>query len=85
MFVTGTDTGVGKTQVSRALLSLLADAGLRPQGFKPYESGCASLSAPADALSLREAAGSELPLDARLSPPLPGAPRPRHRRAPPRP
>ena len=62
-FVTGTDTGVGKTQASRALLSLLADAGLSPQGFKPYESGCASLSAPSDALSLREAARSALPLD----------------------
>ncbi|QRK13056.1 dethiobiotin synthase [Archangium violaceum] len=62
-FVTGTDTGVGKTQASRALLSLLADAGLSPQGFKPYESGCASLSAPSDALSLREAARSDLPLD----------------------
>ncbi|MCP3058347.1 dethiobiotin synthase [Myxococcus sp. K38C18041901] len=63
IFVTGTDTGVGKTQASRALLSLLDDAGLSPQGFKPYESGCASLRAPADALSLREAAGSTLPLD----------------------
>ncbi|GEN05205.1 dethiobiotin synthase [Myxococcus fulvus] len=63
IFVTGTDTGVGKTQASRALLSLLSDAGLSPQGFKPYESGCASLRAPADALSLREAAGSSLPLD----------------------
>ncbi|QSQ10720.1 dethiobiotin synthase [Myxococcus landrumensis] len=64
IFVTGTDTGVGKTQASRALLSLLADEGLSPQGFKPYESGCASLKTPADALSLREAAGSTLPLDA---------------------
>ncbi|MCE9669341.1 dethiobiotin synthase [Myxococcus stipitatus] len=63
VFVTGTDTGVGKTQVSRALVSLLADAGLSPQGFKPYESGCPSLSAPADALALREAARSTLPLD----------------------
>lgn len=62
-FVTGTDTGVGKTQVSRALLSLLADAGWAPEGFKPYESGCASLSAPADALALREAARSTRPLD----------------------
>jgi dethiobiotin synthetase len=62
-FVTGTDTGVGKTQASRALLSLLVDAGLEPQGFKPYESGCASLSAPSDALSLREAARSDLPLE----------------------
>ena len=62
-FVTGTDTGVGKTQVSCALLSLLADAGWAPEGFKPYESGCASLSAPADALALREAARSTLPLE----------------------
>jgi dethiobiotin synthetase len=64
LFVTGTDTGVGKTQASCALLSLLADAGLKPQGFKPYESGCSSLSAPSDALALRAAARSELPVDA---------------------
>ena len=64
LFVTGTDTGVGKTQASCALLSLLADAGLKPQGFKPYESGCASLRAPADTLAMREAAGSTLPVDA---------------------
>ncbi|MCP3162898.1 dethiobiotin synthase [Myxococcus qinghaiensis] len=63
IFVTGTDTGVGKTQTSRALLSLLVDAGLGPEGFKPYESGCASLKAPSDALTLREAARSTLPLD----------------------
>ncbi|MBZ4415039.1 dethiobiotin synthase [Myxococcus sp. RHSTA-1-4] len=64
IFVTGTDTGVGKTEASSALLSLLADAGLKPQGFKPYESGCAFLSAPADTLAMREAAGSTLPVDA---------------------
>jgi dethiobiotin synthetase len=64
VFVTGTDTGVGKTQASCALLSLLVDAGLRPQGFKPYESGCRALDAPSDALSLRAAARSELPVDA---------------------
>ncbi len=64
LFVTGTDTGVGKTQASCALLSLLADAGLKPQGFKPYESGCASLRAPADTMAMREAAGSSLPVDA---------------------
>ena len=62
-FVTGTDTGVGKTQASRALLSLMADAGLQPRPFKPYESGCASLRRPADAVALKEAARSELPLD----------------------
>ncbi len=63
LFVTGTDTGVGKTQASCALLSLLVDAGLRPQGFKPYESGCDSLSAPSDALAMRAAARSELPVE----------------------
>lgn len=63
IFVTGTDTGVGKTQASRALLSLLVDAGLKPQGFKPYESGCQPLSAPADTLAMREAARSDWPVD----------------------
>lgn len=64
IFVTGTDTGVGKTQASCALLSLLVDAGLRPQGFKPYESGCEKLATPADTLAMRGAARSELPVDA---------------------
>ena len=36
-FVAGTDTGVGKTEAACALLSLLADEGLRPAPFKPYE------------------------------------------------
>lgn len=63
VFVTGTDTGVGKTQVACALLSLLADEGLRPAPFKPYESGCEDLRKPADALALREAAQSDDPLD----------------------
>jgi dethiobiotin synthetase len=59
VFVTATDTGVGKTEVASALLSLLADRGLRPAPFKPYESGCARLEAPADALALRAAARSD--------------------------
>ena len=63
VFVTATDTGVGKTQVASALLSLLADAGLRPAPFKPYESGCTRLSRPADALELRAAARSTDSLD----------------------
>ncbi|HZW90090.1 MAG TPA: dethiobiotin synthase [Myxococcaceae bacterium] len=63
VFVTATDTGVGKTQVAAALLSLLADAGLAPAPFKPYESGCARLSRPADALELRTAARSTDSLD----------------------
>jgi dethiobiotin synthetase len=63
VFVTATDTGVGKTQVAAALLSLLADAGLHPAPFKPYESGCTRLSRPADALELRAAARSTDPLE----------------------
>jgi dethiobiotin synthetase len=56
VFVTATDTGVGKTQVASALLSLLADAGLNPAPFKPYESGCVDLRRPPDAWALRQAA-----------------------------
>lgn len=35
LFVTGTDTAVGKTVVSRALLQCCAQAGLRAVGYKP--------------------------------------------------
>lgn len=38
-FVTGTDTGVGKTLITAALISLLADKGLRVAGMKPVASG----------------------------------------------
>lgn len=38
-FVTGTDTGVGKTLVSSAMLSLLAASGLRAVGMKPVAAG----------------------------------------------
>src|ERR1043165_3891506 len=58
-FVTATDTGVGKTEVACALLSLLADAGLSPAAFKPYESGCDDLAAPSDAVALKAAARTE--------------------------
>ncbi len=39
IFVTGTDTGVGKTLVSVALLRLLSEQGLRVVGFKPVAAG----------------------------------------------
>ena len=38
-FVTGTDTGVGKTLVSSAMLALLAGSGLRAVGMKPVAAG----------------------------------------------
>ncbi|MEO8298236.1 MAG: dethiobiotin synthase [Burkholderiales bacterium] len=38
-FVTGTDTGVGKTRISAALLRVFAQAGLRTAGLKPVAAG----------------------------------------------
>lgn len=40
LFVTGTDTGVGKTRVSAALLRALVARGRRAVGMKPVASGC---------------------------------------------
>lgn len=39
-FITGTDTGVGKTRVSAALLTALVRRGRRAVGMKPVASGC---------------------------------------------
>ena len=41
-FVTGTDTGVGKTLVSAAILRAAAAKGLRTLAMKPIASGCES-------------------------------------------
>ncbi len=57
-FVTGTDTGVGKTRVSCALLDALTVAGVPAVGMKPVASGCEpSAAGPrnADAEALRAA------------------------------
>ncbi len=62
-FVTGTDTGVGKTQVSCALLELMHNAGHQPAAFKPYESGMKNLQSPGDALALHAASGGWQSLD----------------------
>jgi dethiobiotin synthetase len=40
LFITGTDTGVGKTLVARALLHAATAAGLRAVGMKPVAAGC---------------------------------------------
>ena len=40
LYVTGTDTGVGKTAASTALLHALRGQGLRAAGMKPVASGC---------------------------------------------
>jgi dethiobiotin synthetase len=61
-FVAGTDTGVGKTEIGRAICALMARKGLHPLALKPVETGCEP-DRPEDALALREACGSSQPLD----------------------
>jgi dethiobiotin synthetase len=39
-FVTGTDTGVGKTRIATTLLRAFASRGLRAVGMKPVAAGC---------------------------------------------
>ena len=39
-FVTGTDTGVGKTIITAALIKAIGLLGLRACGMKPIETGC---------------------------------------------
>jgi dethiobiotin synthetase len=56
-FVTGTDTGVGKTLVSCALAAGWAARGFRVGVMKPCETGCPP-EAPADALALLRASGA---------------------------
>ena len=61
-FVAGTDTGVGKTEIARAICALLARRGLRPLALKPVETGCAP-DHPEDALALLAACGTGQLLD----------------------
>lgn len=63
-FVTGTDTGVGKTLVSLVLLHALRREHTAVAGFKPVASGCASTPdglRNADAVALQQASSVVLP------------------------
>ena len=62
VFVTGTDTGVGKTLVACALLRGLRARGVDAGAMKPIETGVGP-AGPLDALALREAAGADDALD----------------------
>lgn len=65
IFVSGTDTGVGKTVIAAALVRSLLRRGLRVAVLKPVETGCersADGLVPADGMFLREAAGLDLPV-----------------------
>jgi dethiobiotin synthetase len=54
-FITGTDTGVGKTLISCALMHGLAAQGRRVAGFKPVAAGCDADGYNEDAKHLRAA------------------------------
>jgi dethiobiotin synthetase len=60
-FVTGTDTGVGKTVVACALVRALRDAGRDVGVMKPVETGVGA-PGPLDAIALRDASGANDPL-----------------------
>lgn len=62
VFVTGTDTGVGKTLVACAIARALRTRGVGVGVLKPAETG-AGPAGPLDALALRAAAGCNDPLD----------------------
>ncbi|MCO5762894.1 MAG: dethiobiotin synthase [Chromatiaceae bacterium] len=55
-FVTGTDTGCGKTEVSLGLIEALRQRGLKVQAMKPVASGCVP-AAPLVGLPLVESQG----------------------------
>jgi dethiobiotin synthetase len=66
IFITGTDTAVGKTFFACGLAALLKELGYKVGAMKPAETGCDQSDGkfmPQDARALKEASGSELSLD----------------------
>lgn len=62
IFVTGSDTGIGKTVVTACLVSLLSNKGLDVGVMKPIETGCPKRNArlvPRDATFLKEVSRSK--------------------------
>ena len=63
VFVTGTDTGVGKTRIATALLAALAASGVRAVGMKPVAAGIdASADVNEDVAALAAAGNVDAPL-----------------------
>ncbi len=65
-FITGTDTGVGKTEAACVLARSLRAAGYKVGVMKPVETGCVDNKGkliPTDALRLKEASGSNAGLE----------------------
>ncbi|MEW6602495.1 MAG: dethiobiotin synthase [Nitrospirota bacterium] len=65
IFITGTDTGVGKTYIAAGLIRAFKKMGLSVCPVKPVETGCGTFNkrlVPADALKLVSAAEADEPL-----------------------
>lgn len=61
LFITGTDTDVGKTYISKGLLNAFNDAGLTTTACKPVASGCdPKQTVNADALALQRSCSVKL-------------------------
>jgi len=66
IFITGTDTGVGKTFVAAGIIKAMREMGINVCPMKPFETGCKMRGGklyPEDSLKLIEAAGINEPLD----------------------
>jgi dethiobiotin synthetase len=66
IFITGTDTGVGKTLVGGSLAGLLRESGYRVGVMKPVETGCGEKDGalfPDDAMRLKAVSGCAEPID----------------------
>ncbi|HMK61927.1 MAG TPA: dethiobiotin synthase [Dissulfurispiraceae bacterium] len=66
IFVTGTDTGVGKTVVSALIIAALKRQGIKVGAMKPVETGCerrGNVLLPADGLFLRTVSSMSDPLE----------------------
>ncbi len=77
LFVTGTDTGVGKSLVSAALAMILRDKGVKVGVMKPVETGVTRPEALGDDAALLVAAAGTQPETELVSPyrfPLPASP-----------
>lgn len=65
-FVTGTDTGAGKTTIASALVRYFVNAGFKTVGMKPIASGCEKiddLDINEDVTALMQASNVAAPLD----------------------
>jgi dethiobiotin synthetase len=66
IFITGTDTGVGKTLVSAAIIRMLISKGAKTGAMKPVETGCEKRNdalIPHDGMFLKEMAGMDDSID----------------------